>query len=45
MDVQVGLTMTASPVSHVECVGCHQRVLALLPGPIVAGPKPAEQQR
>jgi hypothetical protein len=45
MDVHVGLTMTASPVSHVECVRCHLQVLALLPGPVLAGPKPVGQER
>jgi len=43
MQVLVGLTMTSGPVAYIECVACRQQVLALLPGPVIAGPSAAGQ--
>jgi hypothetical protein len=40
MILHVGLTPDTSQ-NVVACLGCRQRIVALVPGPVVAGPFPA----
>ena len=40
MTLQIGL-MGASKNAALDCIGCHNEIIPLVPGPIVGGPFPA----
>ena len=40
MILQIGLT-GASKNGALDCIGCHNEIIPLVPGPIIGGPFPA----